>query len=117
MKHLRKPTQNTLILVALVVVGLVAAVFERGPADGFQVVGGVIYTGCVMTLGFAAWRSFAQRRLRFTLVEWCVAVYAVTYALASVALGWPFGFLTVLGLIVPLVILSVFTVFSRFGWW
>lgn len=117
MKHLRKPTQDTLILVALLVVGLVAALFEHGPADGFKIVGSLIYVGCVMTLGFAAWRSFGGRSLSFTLVEWCVAAYAGAYALASLALGWPFGFLTVLGLIIPFVVLSVFSVCSRFGWW
>ena len=103
--------------MALVAMALIAAVFEQGIADGFKLVGGAVYAGCVMVLGFAAWRFLAQRHLCLTVVEWCVAVYAVTYALASLAIGWPIGFLTVLGLIIPAVILSVFSVFSRFGWW
>lgn len=68
-----------------------------------------------MTLGFAAWRCIVQRRLRLTAVEWRVAVYAVTYAVVSLALGWPLALLTVLGLLVPMVVLPVLGVFSRFG--
>lgn len=114
---LRKPSQDTLILVVLLVVGLAATVLERGAADGFKITGGVIYAVCIMKLGFATWRSFNQRQLRLTLAEWCVALYAAMYALVSLAVGWPFGFLTLLGLIVPVFTLLVFSVFARFGWW
>lgn len=117
MNLLRKPSQDTLILVALVVVGALAAVLERGSADGFRLVGGVVYSGCVMTLGFAAWRSVAQRKVRLTVVEWGAAAYVGTYATVALAVGWPIALLTVLGLLVPVVVLPVFGVFSRFGGW
>lgn len=117
MKTLSKPSQDALILIALVAVGLFAAVFERGPVDGLKLAGGGFYVGCVMALGFVAWRAIAQRRLRLTVIERCLAIYAVAYAFASLGLGWSFVPLTLLGLAVPIVTLSVFALFSRLGWW
>lgn len=72
-----------------------------------------IYVGAIVGLVHAILARLFFTRWRLGCLDACAAGYAGTYALASLAFGWPLlAFLTYLGAMVPIVLHIVFRVWG-----